>query len=196
MVAGKSVTGFCPTQAPYCVWVWGLCCCRGSPHSAQKRRVGCRQAPLLPENCCLHAGLATRRLRRPFPWLQHLIEAAAYLTVSVCEARGPCLQPGSRGGDEIGPVLIQAGSSHVPSPHCLHGCASLSRAQLGLSAALFAAGWLPVWSLPTERWQGPAQFWDSPQPFPSGSWCQAQDAVGAGSHQALVLVGSVQLHPA
>ncbi|NXE78849.1 PHLB1 protein, partial [Cochlearius cochlearius] len=91
------------------------------------RMQGAWGPPGLPWNWCLCAGVAMRRLRRPFPRLQSSISPAAYLAVSVClrgrwdeclhRGPSPLPAPGDVRMPDSGP---QAGSlSPCPDRHAL-----------------------------------------------------------------------------
>ncbi|NXV91277.1 PHLB1 protein, partial [Calonectris borealis] len=119
-----------------------------SHHSLARARIaGCAGPPQLPWNQCLRAGVATRRLRRPFPELQSSISPAAYLAVcrsmpgrsSGCRRLARAAAPQGVGPGAAGSAgMSGAGGWAALSGFCLPGDGAG-----GMPASSLA--WLPSW---------------------------------------------------
>ncbi|NWT44919.1 PHLB1 protein, partial [Chroicocephalus maculipennis] len=106
-------------------------------------RRGCAGPPRLPWSGCLRAGVAVRRLRRPFPRLQPSISPAAYLAVSACRwderlRRDPAPLPGM----SKPPAAVPALAALLPAPTGTpwHGERSLAAAWCHVCAGKAAGG--------------------------------------------------------
>ncbi|NWU52106.1 PHLB1 protein, partial [Dromas ardeola] len=120
----------------------------GLPASSRRPSVragdeGCAGPPRLPWSGCLRAGVAVRRLRRPFPRLQSSISPAAYLAVSACR-RDERLRrdPAPLLGMSKPPAAVPALAALLPAPTGTpwHGERSLAAAWCHVCAGKAAGG--------------------------------------------------------